>query len=132
MIEVSNLNNELYHAGVKGMKWGVRKDRTKSANTLRRSRNTSNDTVTKIVQRGDKTTVTSRNAKSKAKLTVKRDRGAKLVAKNENIKLKVIVSNTASIASGALWVASAFVPGLPILNTVAAAANLVGIATTTR
>lgn len=119
------MNYELYHAGVKGMKWGVRNDKTESSGTSKRTQSTS----TKVKQRGNKTTVSSRNSNSKAKLTVKRDRGAKLVAKNENTKLKVIVSNTASIASGALWVASAFVPGLPILNTVAAAANLVGIAT---
>lgn len=109
---------ELSHAGVKGMKWGVRKDKV-SANTP----------VTKVRKHGDTTTITAKQAGQKAKLTVKRDRGAKLVAKSKDTKIKVVISNAASIASGALWVASAFVPGMPILNTVAAAANLVGIAT---
>lgn len=109
---------ELYHSGVKGMKWGVRKDKS-----------IANEPVTKIHKRGGTTTITSKSKDQKAKLTVKRDRGAKLVAKSKDTKIKVVVSNTATIASGALWVASAFVPGLPILNTVAAAANLVGIAT---
>lgn len=109
---------ELYHAGVKGMKWGVRKDRVSS-----------NTSVTKIKKRGDTTTITSKQSDQRAKLTVKRDRGAKLVAKSKNAKVKVMVSNTACVASGALWLASAFIPGMPILNTVAAAANVVGIAT---
>ena len=103
---------ELRHAGVKGMKWGVRKDK----NTV-------------IRQRRDTTTITTRSGDQKAKLTVKRDRGAKLVAKSKDAKIKVIISSTASVASGALWVASALVPGMPVLNTIAAAANLVGLAT---
>ena len=103
---------EIYHAGVKGMKWGVRKDK----NTV-------------IRQRRDTTTITTRSGDQKAKLTVKRDRGAKLVAKSKDAKIKVIISSTASVASGALWVASALVPGMPVLNTIAAAANLVGLAT---
>lgn len=109
---------ELYHAGVKGMRWGVRKDKS-----------IADEPVTKIRKRGDTTVITSQSKDQKAKLTVKRDRGAKLVAKSKDVKIKAVVSNTATIASGALWVASAFIPGLPILNTVAAAANLVGIAT---
>lgn len=119
------MNYELYHAGVKGMKWGVRNDKKTASTGRRKSKST---VVTKTTKRGDTTTVTSRNGDQKAKLVVKRNRGAKLVAKSKNAKLKVIVSNTANIASGALWVASAFMPGLPVLNTVAAAANLVGIA----
>ena len=109
---------ELRHAGVKGMKWGVRKNR-----------NTTGGPVTNIRQRRNTTTITARSGDQKAKLTVKRDRGAKLVAKSKDAKIKLIVSSTASVASGALWVASALVPGMPVLNTIAAAANLVGIAT---
>lgn len=116
--------DELYHAGVKGMKWGVRNDKKKTSGGNRQSTQ-----VTKTKTRGNTTTISSRSGSQKAKLTVNRDRGAKLVAKSKDAKIKVIVSNTASVASGALWVASAFVPGMPILNTVAAAANLVGLAT---
>lgn len=124
---MTDLEYELYHAGVKGMKWGVRNDKNKSLNTKRRG--TSSAEKTTITKRGDTTIIKARSGDQKAKLTVKRDKGAKFVAKSSNTKLKVIISNTATVASGALWVASAFMPGLPILNTVAAAANLVGIAT---
>lgn len=120
---------ELYHAGVKGMKWGVRNDKPKNNGTSRR-RQSANTTVTKTVQRKNKTTITSRNGKQKAKLTIKRNRGAKLVAKNENTNVKVIVSNTANVAAGAMRVAAAFVPGLSVLNGVATAASLVGTVAT--
>ena len=116
---------ELYHAGVKGMKWGVRNDKTKTGGTSRRPKST-NTTVTKTVKRKNTTTISSKNGKQKAKLTVKRNRGAKLVAKNENAKVKIMVSNTANVAAGAMRVAAAFVPGLSVLNGVATAASLVG------
>lgn len=125
--EVKNVNYELYHSGVKGMKWGVRKDKHSSSNGRSRNTHTSSDgTVTKTKTRGNKTTIISRNGKQKATLTVKRNRGAKLVAKNENVEMKVLVSNTANIAAGALRVAAAFVPGMSVLNGVATAASLVG------
>lgn len=120
---------ELYHAGVKGMKWGVRNDKDKSTGTSRKSRS-SNTTVTKTVKRKNTTTISSQTGKQKAKLTVKRNRGAKLVAKNEDTKVKVIVSNTANVAAGAMRVAAAFVPGLSVLNGVATAASLVGTVAT--
>lgn len=120
------MDYELYHAGVKGMKWGVRNDKSKSTKPARKTKTTSGTTVTKTVQRGNTTTITSRNGKQKAKLTVKKDRGAKVVAKNDNVKVKVIVSNTANVAAGALRVAAAFVPGMSMLNGVATAASLVG------
>lgn len=109
---------ELRHAGVKGMKWGVRNDKKSTGKT-----------EINIRQRRNTTTITARNDTQKAKLRVKRDRGAKLVAKSQNAKIKVLISNTASMASGALWVASALIPGMPVLNTIAAAANVVGLAT---
>lgn len=120
---------ELYHAGVKGMKWGVRNDKPKTGRTSRRPQNT-NTTVTKAVKRKNITTISSKNGKQKAKLTVKRNRGAKLVAKNDNTKIKVIVSNTANVAAGAMRVAAAFVPGMSVLNGVATAASLVGTVAT--
>lgn len=120
------MNYEIYHAGVKGMKWGVRNDKKKSANTPR-SRNVSSTTaVVKTKKRGSTTTITSRSGKQRAKLSVKTGRGAKLVAKTENANVKVIVSNTANVAAGALRVAAAFIPGASVLNGVATAATLVG------
>ena len=120
---------ELYHAGVKGMKWGVRNDKTKTGSASRRPKSTTK-TVTKAVKRKNTTTITSRNGNQKAKLTIKRDRGAKLVAKNDNAKVKIIVSNTANVAAGAMRVAAAFVPGMSVLNGVATAASLVGTVAT--
>lgn len=124
------MNYELYHAGVKGMKWGVRNDKKGATSSRGHNGSAKNKSVTKTVQRGDTTTITSRSGKQKAKLTVKRNRGAKLVAKNENAKVKIIVSNTANVAAGALRVAAAFVPGMSVLNGVATAASLVGTVAT--
>ena len=124
------MNYELYHAGVKGMKWGVRNDKKKSSKPRRRNQNSQNTVVTKTVQRKNKTTITSRSGNQKAKLTVKRNRGAKLVAKCEDAKVKVMISNTANVTAGALRVAAAFVPGLSVLNGVATAASLVGTVAT--
>ena len=123
------MDYELYHAGVKGMKWGVRNDKTKTGGALRRPKST-NTTVTKTVKRKNTTTISSKNGKQKAKLTVKTNRGAKLVAKNDNTKIKVIVSNTANVAAGAMRVAAAFVPGMSVLNGVATATSLVGTVST--
>lgn len=121
---------ELYHAGVKGMKWGVRNDKKTSGghNASQGGRNKSaDDTVTTTIKRRkNSTTITSRSGKQKAKLSVKKNRGAKLVAKSNDVKMKVIVANTANVAAGAMRVAAAFVPGLSVLNGVATAASLVG------
>lgn len=123
------MEHEIYHAGVKGMKWGVRNDRKKSGNTHRPKQN-NNVTSTKTVKRGNTTKITSSSGNQKTKLTIKRNRGAKLVAKTENVKLKVLISNTANISAGAMRVAAAFVPELAVLNGVATAATLVGTVAT--
>ena len=112
---------EIYHAGVPGMKWGVRKDRNGSSTPT---------TKTTVKKRGDTTTITSKSGTQKAKLKVKRDKGAKLVAKSENSKIKVIVSNTANVTAGALRVAAAFIPGMSVLNGIATATSLVGTVAT--
>lgn len=117
---------ELYHAGVKGMKWGVRNDKSGSSSGSRKPGGSSDATVTKTKKRGNTTTITAKKGSEKAKLTVKKNRGAKLVAKNDNTKVKVIISNTANVAAGALRVAAAFVPGMSVLNGVATAVSLGG------
>ena len=125
------MNYELYHAGVKGMKWGIRKDDYGSSTVMSKRTHTSSDgTVTTTKTRGNKITIKSRNGAQKAKLTVKRNRGAKLVAKCENAKVKVIVANTANVAAGAMRVAAAFIPGMSALNGIATAASLIGTVAT--
>lgn len=115
---------EIYHAGVKGMKWGVRND--KKTGSAKRTGSANHESTTKIKKRGNTTTISAREGNQKAKLIVKRDRGAKLVAKYDKAKIKVVVSNTTAVAAGALRVAAAFVPGMSVLNGVATAASLVG------
>ena len=114
------MNQELYHAGVRGMKWGVRNDdKTKGSGSK-------NGAITKTTVRKNSTTITARDGDQRAKLKIKKDRGAKLVAKNKSTKIKVIMSNTANVATGALRVAGAFIPGMSILSGVAQATALVG------
>lgn len=120
---------EIYHAGVPGMKWGVRKDRNGSSGGTSKG-SPESTTKTTVKKRGDTTTITAKSGTQKAKLKVKRDKGAKLVAKSENTKIKVVVSNTANVTAGALRVAAAFVPGLSILNGVATAVSLAGTVAT--
>ncbi len=115
------MDYELYHAGVKGMKWGVRNDKKGSV-----TRKPNGISSTKIKQRGNTTTISARDGNQKATLKVKRDRGAKLVAKHDKTKIKVMISNTTAVAAGAMRVAAAFVPGMSVLNGVATAASLVG------
>ena len=105
-------SDELYHAGVKGMKWGVRKDDYSSGGTnVRKSRN---GKVTKIS-----------DGRSSIKMKKTR-RGAKIVAEHNNAKVKVIISNSTAIAAGALRVAAAFIPGAGALSAVANVATLAG------
>lgn len=112
---------ELYHHGVKGMRWGVRNKSTKSSDDAE---------TTKVKRRKNTTTITSRKGAERAKLTVKKNRGAKVVAKNSNTQVKVIVANTANVTAGALRVAAAFVPGMSVLTGVANAAALAGTVAT--
>ena len=120
--------NDLAHFGILGMKWGVRNDKKTAA--PRRPQNTNNVMSTKTTTRGNTTKITSRTGNQKASLTIKRNRGAKLVAKTENTKIKVLVANTANVSAGAMRVAAAFVPELAVLNGVATAATLVGTVAT--
>lgn len=122
---------ELYHAGVKGMKWGVRKDEYGSTGGKRKTGRTTNDTLsTKVKKTKNTTTIKARKGDERAKLTVKKNRGAKVVAKNNNAKVKVIVANTANVTAGALRVAAAFIPGMSVLSGVANVAALTGTVAT--
>ena len=115
----------LSHAGVKGMKWGVRKDGYSSGNSSAHRGESSNKTVVKKSRNGKVTKISNTADNSKVKIKKTR-RGAKVVAKHNNIKVKTIISNSTAVAAGALRVAAAFVPGAGALSGVANAAALVG------
>lgn len=115
----------LSHAGVKGMKWGVRKDSyNSSGNSSRPSSTAASNKVKK--RRNGKVTKVSDSANNSSIKVKKTRRGAKVVAKHNNEKVKVIISNSTAVAAGALRVAAAFVPGAGALAGVANAAALVG------
>lgn len=105
------MENELCHAGVKGMKWGVRKDSYESSG---------------VANRGGSTKSASTKKSEPTYKLKKTRRGAKIVAKHRNAKVKVIISNSTAVAAGALRVAAAFIPGAGALAGVANAAALVG------
>lgn len=78
-------NNELYHHGVKGMRWGIRKDRKKSSST--RSKNESeekeesNGRVKRLID--------------KCKQKVTKEKAAKAVAKGAEVAGKLLVASAA-------------------------------------
>lgn len=134
------VDDELQHAGVKGMKWGVRKDGYESSGSSNRANQSANP-MTNISTRKRKSSgsikITSSTKQpgskktSKSKVTVKTTKkGTKFVAKNDNVKVKMLVANAANISAGALRVAAAFIPGASALNGVATAASLVGTVAT--
>lgn len=84
-------SGELYHAGVKGMKWGVRKDRDAGGPGASKG------------HRQKRKKVSSPAAKVKS--------GNQHVNKISGKKVATIISSSAAVASGALWAASVFVPG---------------------
>lgn len=107
-------SGELYHAGVKGMKWGVRKDRDAGGPGASKG------------HRQKRKKVSSPAAKVKS--------GNQHVNKISGKKVATIVSSTAAVASGALWAASVLVPGAAaeitlaraVLSAGGAAVNLAG------
>ena len=91
--------NELYHYGVLGMRWGVR-----------RSKNSSK--VTKTTSKNKRQT----SSKKKIKLQVTKSRNSYLSTKRFletkfNEKSIEFARDMTAYASGALWIASAFIPG---------------------
>lgn len=111
-VRKSPQDDTLQHHGVKGQKWGVRKA-VETGGASKRSRKDSDW--------GKKKKVNRAKASSVAK------KGVSRIDAKKATKIKTIVASSAAIASGALWVASALVPGAPVLNTIAAAANIVSV-----
>lgn len=106
---------ELYHAGVKGMKWGVRKKQYGSSGSGTGTKRSKNSVSSKTNKQSEPTYRISKTR-----------RGAKVVAKHQNAKVKLVISNSTAVAAGALRVAAAFIPGAGALSGVANAAALVG------
>lgn len=110
------MDNELSHAGVRGMKWGVRDDR-KSSSSAKPAKGSKPKAEKKRKKKSSEPYATVRKTR----------RGMKVIAKHENTKVKVVVSNTAAVAAGALRVAACFVPGGTALTAAANAATLVNV-----
>ena len=88
------MGNELYHYGVKGMKWGVRKDRSKSSGGSRRKESWSDD---------------AREASTIKKKKVKQMSNSELKKLNERTRLEQEYSrlNPSAIQKGWKFVAGA-------------------------
>ena len=100
-------SDELYHYGVLGMKWGHRKSSTKVGTNKK-----------------------SRISKDKEKQIKKNvSKGKKKVDEMRKQKVKTFLKDAAVVTSGALWVASAFIPGnvAGALNGAAAVANVTSV-----
>lgn len=114
--------NELRHHGVKGMKWGVRRFQNKSGRLTPAGR--------KRYSGGNSNTNRESNNDPKG-IAKKYTAGKNFIDREKAKKAMAVVSSAAAVTSGALWVASALVPGPASIatNTVAAIANVVSMAT---
>jgi hypothetical protein len=119
------MSYELYHAGVKGMKWGVRKDERKSSSSNRQVKK-SNTKTTKTTETSKTTTITKTRVRKKRSVSSKIDTGSKIVDNANEQDVKKLIANSTAIAAGAMRVAAAFVPGAQVLSGVATATSLVG------
>ena len=100
--------NELIHYGVLGMRWYHRKSSSKG--------------------RTNKKSKVPKDKEKQIKNNI--SKGKKKADELKTQKVKEILKDTAVVASGALWVASAFVPGnvAGALNGAAAIANVTSVA----
>ena len=115
-------NYELRHHGVKGMKWGVRRFQKVGGGLTPAGRKRYSD------ESSNNKSSSGNDPKGIAK---KYNAGKKLIDAKKAKKVMAVVSSAAAVTSGALWVASALIPGPMSIasNSVAAIANVVSIAT---
>lgn len=98
-------DGELYHHGIKGMKWGVRRFQKKDGSLTPSGKKRYSDDA-----EGPQKSPTSQQTKTSKAVAVAK-KGKQYVNKIDGKKVTTIISATAAVASGALWAASAFVPG---------------------
>ena len=104
---------ELYHHGVKGQKWGVRRYQNKDGSLKKGHEN----------RYGEPPAYKKGTGRAKRNVA----NGKKFVDKIDKQKAVKALKTTAAVASGALWLASALTTGnvAAAANTVAAVGNLI-------
>lgn len=105
---------EIYHHGVKGMKWGVRRYQNPDGSLKKGHKNRYGEPPSGV-------------RKQRAKKKV--ETGKKFMDKVDMKQAVKVLKTTAAVASGALWLASALTTGnvAAAANTVAAVGNLVAM-----
>lgn len=107
--------DHLYHHGVKGMRWGVKRAKNGSATS------SSSSNTRKV---NDETTRNS-NRKHRVKRAISKGKAA-IIARRQR-KVLDVIKNTSNVASGALRVAALASPAAPILGAAATVASAVGV-----
>ena len=106
-------DGELYHHGVKGQKWGVRRYQNKDGS---------------LTSAGKQRSKAELKPKPNAK-TLTTD-GEKYAKKMRRKKVQNILYNTVAITSGSLFVASMLVPGSPVIMALSNASRIAGMGMT--